>query len=383
MIEQLGLSSLALSLLALALIGLAAVVVHNVWSSRRRRAGLRERASAMPADAAAERAGATAPAAHAGSPVASAADNAPADVPTQAVAAADGVPVAARLDPRTDCIVEFVLDSPVPGERILAIAHGLRRAGGKPVGIEALLAADRAGAAQAADQPAAAGSADAADTTTDNAEAEARPAWVPLAAGQRLERVRIGVLLANRHGPLNAMEYSEFVGGVQALADQLGLLGDTPDMNAVLQRARALDERYASLDAQVGINVQVGAPLGLADLAGVAQACGCVERGNNRYARLAAGGEVLFSLSLSDLPDRLSLLLDVPRAPVAEEPWARMVECATRCAEALGGRLVDDQGRPLPEAALERIGGQLADRQRSLADAGVEPGSPLALRVFN
>jgi hypothetical protein len=37
----------------------------------------------------------------------------------------------------------------------------------------------------------------------------------------------------------------------------------------------------------------------------------------------------------------------------------------------------------LPEAALERIGGQLADRQRSLADASVEPGSPLALRVFN
>jgi hypothetical protein len=179
------------------------------------------------------------------------------------------------------------------------------------------------------------------------------------------------------------MEYSEFVAGVQALADQLGLLGDTPDMNAVLQRARALDERYAALDAQVGINVQVDAPLGLADLAGVAQACGCVERGNNRYARLTSGGDVLFSLSLSDLPDRLSLLLDVPRAPAVEDPWGCMVECASRCAEALGGRLVDDQGRQLPDAALARIGGQLAERQRSLTDAGVEPGSPLALRVFN
>lgn len=383
MIEQLGLSSLALSLFALALIGLAAVIVHNVWSTRRRRAGLRER----PQTSAPDTAG-TAPVMHAEPPGAGATDDTAADVLARTIAAAEAVPAAARLDPRTDCIVEFVLDAPVPGERILAIAQNLRRAGGKPVGIEGLPVAERLGAAPSADPPMTATSgADAnADPQADaDAQAEQPPpaAWVPLAAGQRLGRVRIGVLLANRHGPLNAMEYSEFVGGVQALADQLGLLGDTPDMNAVLQRARALDERYAALDAQVGINVQVDAPLGLADLAGVAQACGCVERGNNRYARLTGGGEVLFSLSLSDLPDRLSLLLDVPRAPAAEEPWARMVECAMRCAEALGGRVVDDQGRPLPEAALARIGGQLADRQRSLADAGVEPGSPLALRVFN
>jgi hypothetical protein len=375
MIEQFGLSSLALSLLALALAGLAAVVVHNIWSMRRRRAGLRDRsvAAATAAEEGAVRPSGAGPVGGGPAPAETDEEAASATL-AAAVQSSDAQAPAARLDPRTDCIVEFVLDTPVAGERMLAIAQGVRRAGGKPVGVEGLAATILPAGAPA-------DGADVADPDPDDPAPGST--WAPLSVGQRFERVRIGVLLANRHGPLNAMEYSEFVAGVQALADQLGLLGYTPDMNAVLQRARALDERFAALDAQVGINVQVDSPLGLPDLAGVAQACGCVERGNNRYALLAAGGEVLFSMSLSDLPDRLSLLLDVPRAPAAEQPWERMVESARRCAEALGGRLVDDQGRPLSDAALARIGGQLAERQRSLAEAGVEPGTPLALRVFN
>lgn len=371
MIEQLGLSSLALSLFALALAGLAAVVTHNIWSSRKRRVGLRER----PAGASSPQTGGeqTHPAGPSASGLAPDGDDAGEALPV-GLSDAEAIAPAAGLDPRADCIVEFVLDVPVTGERMIAIARGVRRAGGKPVGVEGLAQTDEP------NPPAADG---AQDTGAAAADAAPAVAWGPLIAWQRYDRVRIGVLLANRHGPLNAMEYSEFVTGVQTLADQLGLLGDTPDMNAVLQRARALDERFAVLDAQVGINIQVESPLGLADLVRVAQACGCVERGNNRYALLVPGGDVLFSMSLSDLPDRLSLLLDVPRAPAAEQPWDRMVECAMRCAEALGGRLVDDQGRDLTDAALARIGGQLAERQRSLAEAGVEPGSPLALRVFN
>ncbi len=191
------------------------------------------------------------------------------------------------------------------------------------------------------------------------------------------------MLLANRHGPLNAMEFSEFVAAIQSLADQLSVLADTPDMAAVLARARALDDACAQLDAQVGLGVEAPDALGVADLARLAEECACTERGNNRYARLGPSGEVLFSLALSDAPNRLSLLLDVPRAPAGSEPWREMAASAQLCAQRLGGVVVDDAGRPLAAVHLERIDQQIAQRQQSLADAGFEPGSPLALRVFN
>jgi len=40
-------------------------------------------------------------------------------------------------------------------------------------------------------------------------------------------------------------------------------------------------------------------------------------------------------------------------------------------------------GVELGEGALARIGEQVAVRQGALAQAGFEPGSPLALRAFN
>ncbi|HPU52616.1 MAG TPA: cell division protein ZipA C-terminal FtsZ-binding domain-containing protein, partial [Burkholderiaceae bacterium] len=261
-----------------------------------------------------------------------------------------------RLHPLTDCIIEFQMAEAVPSDRLLATSHAFRRVGSKPVVIE--------GSTTATDEP-------------------GQSSWAPLAARQRLFRVRVGVLLANRHGPLNAMEYSEFVTGVQALAEQLAVLGDTPDMNAILQRARSLDESCAALDAQIGLNVDAPDALSLVDLARLAHETGCVERGNNRHARLTEHGEVVFSLSLSDVPTRLSLLLDVPRAPLGAQPWPEMVACARHCAQRLGGRLVDDQGRALTDVSLERIEQQLTERQQALSSAGLVPGSTLALRVFN
>ncbi|MBU6271022.1 MAG: hypothetical protein KGQ67_06945 [Betaproteobacteria bacterium] len=350
-------SSLAVSALVLVVLGVAAVLGYNAWQSRRRGARLREVATPAPSAAASGAGGRTEPSLGMADDPAQAAPGEPPRI-EDAVGAA---PVASLitgvcLSPLTDCLVEFDLPEPVSAERLLSGPAALRRVGGKPVALEGC-------AASADEQPDA--------------------VWEPLAPGQRLSRLRVGVLLANRNGALNAMEFSEFVAAVQALADRLGLLADIPDMTAVLQRARALDETCAALDAMVGVNVLAPQALGLADLARLAQEAGCVERGNNRHVCLGPAGEVLFSVSLGDAPDRISLLIDVPRAPLAAEPWARLLDCARHCALRLDGRLVDDQGRALTQAVLLRIGEQLAARQQALVDAGLSPGSPLALRVFN
>lgn len=252
-----------------------------------------------------------------------------------------------------DCIVTLSLPTPWPGERLLPIAQRFRRAGGKPVAIEG-----RASGAAAQD-------------------------WRALAAGVQYEALRVGILMANRHGPLNAMEYSEFVAGVQSLAETLSALADTPDMAEVLARARDLDASCAQLDAQVSVNVEGPDALGPAQLAGLGGALSIVERGSNRYARIGTQGEQLFSVALADVPDRLTFLLDVPRSPPASDGWAQMIAAARECAAQLGGRLVDDAGRPLAEASLEQIGRQLLQRYESLEALGLPAGSVLALKVFN
>jgi len=257
------------------------------------------------------------------------------------------------LSEACDCIVEMSLPDARPGEQLIALAQRFRRAGSKPVAVEG--------------RPADA----------------AHDAWGALAPARQYAAVRIGILMANRHGPLNAMEYSEFVAGVQAIAESLSTLADTPDMAGVLARARDLDTTCAQLDAQVGINVETPETLGPAQLASLAGALGVVERGSNRYARLGAQGEVVFSVALADVPNRLTFLLDVPRSSPASDAWNRMGEAASACAQRVGGRLVDDGGRPLAEAALAQIGRQLAQRYESLEAIGLPAGSPLALRVFN
>lgn len=256
------------------------------------------------------------------------------------------------LDPRLDCIVGFSLPAPIGAERLLSATSTLRRAGSKPVAVEV----------------------DAGDGR-----------WcVPHASLGALRRVRVGVLLANRHSALNAMEFSEFGNSVQALGRALGAReAALPDMGAVLEHARQLFDAGARLDAAIGLNVQTASALSPDELAALALGLGLQERGNNRFAALGDAGEVLFSLALGERAELLTLLLDVPRAPEDAEPWQRMLDCARHCADRTGGRVVDDTGRPLSAADIAEITRQLSLRYQTLSDAGLDAGSVPALRVFN
>jgi hypothetical protein len=256
------------------------------------------------------------------------------------------------LDARLDCIVELPLAGPVMPERLLAAAAALRRVGTKPVAIEA---------------------------DTGNGQ------WiVPTAASAALQRVRAGVLLANRTGPLNAMEFSEFESAVTSLGVALGAGGAiVPAMSPVLDHARRLDDFCAALDALIGANIETPTALSNDELAILARSLGLSERGSNRYVRLGETGDVMFSLSFGERAEQLTLLLDVPRAPVAEQPWKAMIDCARRCAQMTGGQLVDDAQRPLNTAQVAVVSRQLEERYDGLQRAGLTAGSSAALRVFN
>jgi hypothetical protein len=156
-----------------------------------------------------------------------------------------------------------------------------------------------------------------------------------------------------------------------------------PAMSPVLDHARRLDDFCAALDALIGANIETPTALSSDQLAALAKSLGLTERGSNRYVRLGEAGEVVFSLSFGERAEQLTLLLDVPRAPVHEQPWKSMIDCARRCAQMTGGQLVDDAQRPLNTAQVAVVSRQLEERYDGLRRAGLAAGSSAALRVFN
>jgi FtsZ-interacting cell division protein ZipA len=269
----------------------------------------------------------------------------------------------AIVDRRIDCIVPIRLNGPVAGDKVIPLAQRLRRAGSKPVHIEGKLEGG---------------------------------AWELLQNGARYEELRAAAQLANRSGALNELEFSEFVTGVQQFADALDASPEFPDMLETVAMARELDGFAAQCDAQLSINVlSDGAPWSANYVQAVASQDGLLlSRDGTRFVKLDARQSPVFMLQFGDtnfLRDDLTykggqmitLVLDVPVADEDILPFRLMCDYAKSLAERIGGRVVDDGRRPLPETALLAIEKQLMTLYAKLEQAGIPAGSPATRRLFS
>lgn len=288
--------------------------------------------------------------------------------PVEAPVQLDGQPAPAVIDPLIDCIVPMHLERKASGDRILPLTGRLRRAGTKQVHIEGL-------------------------RTESNA-------WEAVTAGHQYEDLQVAVQLANRSGPLNALEFSEFVNAVEALAESLEASADLPDMAETVANARELDGFAAGADVQLGVNViSDGAPWSAAYVQTVATQDGLVlSRDGTRFIRYEPGPDgvqkPLFTLQFGNtnfLRDdltlnagrQITLLLDVPQAPQAAKPFKTVCEYGYSLAQRMGAQLVDDNMRPLTEASFVAIFGQLEKLYEKLDARGMPAGSPVAVRLFS
>jgi len=175
--------------------------------------------------------------------------------------------------------------------------------------------------------------------------------------------LRAALQLVSRGGVVSDAELIEFRSEVETLASRIGATVAAPEMREALETARALDKRCAEADVQVALHVVGGIDPAAAS------------------AALAGLSEAPYHVT--ERADGLTLILDVPRTQEIARSYEAMTRMAVHLASTLGGRVVDDRGNALDERALAAIGAELEPMRRQLAEAGIEPGSPLALRLFS
>jgi hypothetical protein len=343
-------------MVALAAVGvlvLLGIVAHGLWSARQ--AGPRR---AEPAPAPAPRM----------EPALDSESSAPSTQPTAHALPEARVPSprGGRLDALIDAIVPLALEIPATGEAALTHYPPTRRAGTKPFHIEGL--------------------------NGDTGE------WELPAIGRRYREFQAGVQLANRHGALNEIEYSEFVQKVQAFADALGARADFPDMLDVVARARELDAFAAPHDANLAVHLRAGhAAWSVGYLQQVAARHGFVPGavpGRLALPFAEEGAPPVLQLSydpqaaLADDPAQaavreVTLSLDVPQTPEGAAPFDTWQQKAGALAADLDAALVDDRGQPITAQAFGAIGGELAVLYRTLEARDLAAGSPAARRLFS
>lgn len=158
--------------------------------------------------------------------------------------------------------------------------------------------------------------------------------------------------MVTRDGVVSEAELLEFRSEVETLATKAGATARSPEMRAALEAAQELDRACADADIQIALHV-VDVP---SDLPAEPHPFQVTRR-----------------------EDGLTFALDVARTP---EP-GRSYEAMVRAARQRGGRIIDDNGGVLDERTLAAIGAQIEAVRQELVGRGIEPGGPLALRLFS
>lgn len=270
------------------------------------------------------------------------------------------------LDALIDVISTIEVDQPVPGDAALAALPVTRRVGTKPFHVEGC--------------------------------SELSGEWEPLVPGRRYSAFQAGVQLANRIGPLNEIEFSEFVVKTQAFADAVGGAPSFSDMLEEVARARELDQFASAHDAQLSFTLVARA---------AAWSPGYIHQHASRLGFVAGviPGRMVLPASVQGLPPVLSLTfdsqaamaedpalsairecvlsLDVPQVPRGDQPFARLQQAAALLSQEMEGAITDGSGQVLGAEVMQQIGQDLEQLYDALDQRELSAGSPQARRLFS
>ncbi len=270
------------------------------------------------------------------------------------------------LDALIDAMATIEVDQPVSGDAALAALPATRRIGTKPFHVEGC--------------------------------SELTGEWEPLMAGRRYSAFQAGVQLANRMGPLNEIEYSEFVVKTQAFADAVGGTPALQEMLEEVARARELDQFASAHDAQLSLTLVTRQ---------AAWTPGYIHQHAARLGFVAGviPGRMVVPAAVQGMPPLLSLTfdaqaamaddpalsavrecvlsLDVPQVPRLEQPFVRLQQAAQALAQQMDGLITDGAGQVLAEQVMQQIGLDLEHLYDALDQRELSAGSLQARRLFS
>ena len=271
-----------------------------------------------------------------------------------------------QLDALIDALATIELDQPVSGDAVLAAMPATRRVGTKPFAVEGCLAQSGQ--------------------------------WGPIVVGERYSALQCGVQLANRVGPINEIEYSEFVVKTQALAEALGGSVVCAEMLQEVARGRELDQFASAHDAQLSFTLVARA---------AAWSPGFVHQHAARLGFVAGviPGRMVLPAATQGLPPILSLTfdtqaamaddpalsavrectlsLDVPQVPREDAPFERLCQASQMLAEQMDGVITDGSGQLLGPQVMAQIGMDLEQLYNALDSRDLAAGSAQARRLFS
>lgn len=340
-------SDLQIGLVALGAILILLVVVFNWWQDRRIRHKMQDKFPETPADPLM-----TQLETERREPTVRIAETL-ADKKTESAVPAE------EVDPNTETVIDVQFHEPVAGSELIKLLRAYLRVDTKPVRLFA---------------------------STVSGEHHAYPL-----EGESYNAMQLVVLLANRNGPLNEIDWSRLWMAAESLANQVDGSVDGPEQDQVITQAQQLDTLCAGLDAQVSISLSLNEPIATKTVRQVALSAGFMENGQH-LAWLASSGLPRFTLLFNGKPalnlqsatiERLDLLIDLPNSPKDEQAFSRMASVGRDLALRLNAELIDDQGQPLTDHYDEDIDKQLYDLYLQLEQAGFDPASTHTQRVFS
>lgn len=202
--------------------------------------------------------------------------------------------------------------------------------------------------------------------------------------------------LVDRKGAVSAATLAAFLDGMHRLSQRFAGLVELPAPVPLLELAGALDAFCADVDLQFALQVL---PAKAEEMAGAQLQpvldADRLRREGEVFVAMDDAGVAAFTLvcssptafSAARLTDMkltgLVFSLDVPRVAAGTLAFDRMIGCARRSAEALGGQLADAHRKPLTVATVAAIRGRIEDLQRQMAERDIPAGSVRALRLFS
>ena len=208
--------------------------------------------------------------------------------------------------------------------------------------------------------------------------------------------LKLAIQLINTDGAIGETELNTFVQVGLKLADSLHRLTKlSVPFDKALTRARDLQQFYDAHDVIAGVNLTAEPPApfkGRAILAAAERVGMALDAGNVFTKR--ADQNVLFRLTNVGKPESftpewddfrasgLTLCMSVPTAQDPAATFDHMIETAKQLTSFLGGRLLDQDQKPLSEKGIAAIRAQIQGIDAKMRSFGIVPGSEAARRLF-